>query len=348
MNYQLFETNNEANCAQLTTVSLFNRLDWVKRFEQHICDQNFSPATLVFSQHNKEFFLPLAISQVHGMKTLNSLTNYYSPNFKMTGNQVVSNQDHVAAMLAAKPEIEKFDVIDFFPLYQNDAMVWQQALEATGFSAAVYPYSVNWYHDNIKDLDHYWSLRPSILRNTLKRKQRKLEQLGGYQIKIVAPKSLQSLKKHLAHYHHVYYESWKIIEPFPAFIDAIVIDAWKKDELRLGLIYHQEVPVAAQIWFVSNGTAYIFKLAYRTSYRKTSVGTVLTAALIEQVIAVDRVSSIDFLTGDDNYKKDWMQSQRNLYRMIGCNKQTVHGNLQRARHHFSTLKTRLHGNKSTC
>ena len=114
------------------------------------------------------------------------------------------------------------------------------------------------------------------------------------------------------------------------------------------MIYHQEVPVAAQIWFVSNGTAYIFKLAYRTSYRKTSVGTVLTAALIEQVIAVDRVSSIDFLTGDDNYKKDWMQSQRNLYRMIGCNKQTVHGNLQRARHHFSTLKTRLHGNKSTC
>ena len=46
-----------------------------------------------------------------------------------------------------------------------------------------------------------------------------------------------------------------------------------------------------------------------------SPGTTLTAALFEQVIDRDRVSLVDFGTGDDPYKRDWMELVRPRYRI---------------------------------
>ena len=41
----------------------------------------------------------------------------------------------------------------------------------------------------------------------------------------------------------------------------------------------------------------------------------LTAALLEQVIDRDGVNLIDFGTGDDPYKRDWMEDARPRYRL---------------------------------
>src|SRR3546814_4203922 len=65
-------------------------------------------------------------------------------------------------------------------------------------------------------------------------------------------------------------------------------------------------PVAAQYWTVEDGTAFIHKLAHVEDSPKASPGTLLSAALFRHVIEVDRVARVDFGTGNDAYKRDWM------------------------------------------
>jgi len=132
-----------------------------------------------------------------------------------------------------------------------------------------------------------------------------------------------------------------MVEAHPYFIDAICQTAWKDYELRIGIIYHDDIPVAAQIWFVGNFTAYIFKLAYREPYEKTSVGSILTADMIDHVIGKDRVNCIDLLTGDDHYKKYWMSSNHPLMGVQACTKESWTGKAYGIMNILSDLKKRV-------
>jgi CelD/BcsL family acetyltransferase involved in cellulose biosynthesis len=85
--------------------------------------------------------------------------------------------------------------------------------------------------------------------------------------------------------------------------------------LRLGIASISGRPVAAQFWTVEGGTAFIHKLAHVEDARDHSPGSLLTAAMMERAIDVDRVSEVDFGTGDDPYKRDWMDSRRPRYRL---------------------------------
>ena len=80
---------------------------------------------------------------------------------------------------------------------------------------------------------------------------------------------------------------------------------------------HDGIPVAVQLWTVDAGTAFIHKLAYLESAKSLSAGTTLSAALFEHVIDTDRVALVDFGTGDEPYKADWMNAVRPRYR-IDC------------------------------
>ncbi len=42
-------------------------------------------------------------------------------------------------------------------------------------------------------------------------------------------------------------------------------------------------------------------------------GTVLTAALLQEVIGRDRIGLVDFCTGGDPFKRDWMNDSRPRY-----------------------------------
>ena len=81
----------------------------------------------------------------------------------------------------------------------------------------------------------------------------------------------------------------------------------------MGIARHQGEPVAAQFWSVEGGTAYIHKLAYDSERRHLSAGTTLSAALFEHVIDRDGVDLVDFGTGSDSYKRDWMDTERPRY-----------------------------------
>ena len=72
---------------------------------------------------------------------------------------------------------------------------------------------------------------------------------------------------------------------------------------------------AAALGPVENGVAYIHKLAHLEQMKHLSAGTTLSAALFKHSIDIDRVDLIDFGTGSDRYKADWMEQVRPRFRL---------------------------------
>ena len=72
--------------------------------------------------------------------------------------------------------------------------------------------------------------------------------------------------------------------------------------------------MAAQLWTIENGAAFIHKLAHNPAADTLSPGTLLTRAMFLAAIDQDRVGLIDFGTGDDRYKRDWVDTVRPRYR----------------------------------
>lgn len=151
----------------------------------------------------------------------------------------------------------------------------------------------------------YLAARPGPLRTTLKRKAKKVEVEILTHFNDVAWQSYQS----------VYAESWKPEEGDPELLRRFAESEGSAGRLRLGVAQHEGEVVAAQMWTVDSGTAYIHKLAHLESAKPLSAGTTLTAALFEHTIDRDRVEWVDFGTGDDPYKRDWMEQVRPRYRL---------------------------------
>ncbi len=153
----------------------------------------------------------------------------------------------------------------------------------------------------------YWETRPGTLRTTLKRKGKKVETqiLTHFDAKA------------WAEYEAIYAASWKPAEDQPAMLRAFAQAEGAAGRLRLGIARAEGIAVAAQCWTVENSIAYIHKLAHLESHRNLSAGTTLSAALFAHVIDIDRVSLVDFGTGGQAYKADWMEAVRPRYR-IDC------------------------------
>src|SRR5471030_2590609 len=176
----------------------------------------------------------------------------------------------------------------------------------------------------------FFQERPSALRHTLARKAKSLTALPQFHIAILtrpeqAAEGARAVER-------VYARSWKSPEPYPAFIPNLIRTCAEQGVLRLGVAYLERTPIAFQIWIVHGQTAAIYKLAYDQAYGKLSVGSVLTAALMQRAIDQDGVSHIDYLSGDEGYKRDWMSDRRERWGIVGFNRASARGWLAAARH----------------
>jgi hypothetical protein len=153
----------------------------------------------------------------------------------------------------------------------------------------------------------YLVSRPGPLRTTLKRKTKKLET----EIFDIFHKDIWEI------YQSIYDGSWKPEEGNPEMLRQFAEEEGKARRLRLGIARFNGYPVATQLWTVEGTTAYIHKLAHLEEAQPLSAGSVLTAALMEHVIDQDKVEIVDFGTGDDPYKRDWMDASRPRY-MLDC------------------------------
>jgi CelD/BcsL family acetyltransferase involved in cellulose biosynthesis len=160
-----------------------------------------------------------------------------------------------------------------------------------------------------RSYEQYLASRPGTLRTTLKRKTKKVS------VEVLTRFDEQAWRD----YEDIYAESWKPEEGSPDFLRAFAEAEGAAGRLRLGIARAADDPqgraIAAQMWTVEGGTAFIHKLAHREAARPLSPGSVLSAALFRHVIDIDGVNLIDFGTGDDPYKRDWMEDVRARYRL---------------------------------
>jgi hypothetical protein len=226
---------------------------------------------------------------------------------------------------AAQPSI--FDRLDWFRLLAKhcppagaleDPAPLLAALRAGGWIAEAAPDKGNWIADTRgKIFADYWAARPGKLRSTAARKAK----AAGLDLMVHDHFSPEAW----AAYEEVYRHSWKPEEGSFPFLRALAEHESAAGTLRLGLARKDGRPVAAQLWLVENNIATIHKLAYVEDMKSLSPGTVLGAEMFRRAIDEDGVHTIDYGTGDDAYKRDWMDRRRQLWRVRAWNPRTISG-----------------------
>ncbi|MDA0655559.1 MAG: GNAT family N-acetyltransferase [Proteobacteria bacterium] len=200
-----------------------------------------------------------------------------------------------------------------------DFKALEKALSAHGYLTQSAFSFVNWYEPcRGKSYEAYVTSLSGKMRNLIGRRTRKLERGSDVRWTLTDGSNGGSdFDVAMAAYWKIYDTSWKLPEPYPDFIDGFVQACIEVGTLRLGILYVNDEPAAAQIWTVTNGAATIYKLAYDEKFKNLSVGSILTANIMEQVLDVDRPDTVDFGIGNDPYKKDWTRQRRDRRALMG-------------------------------
>jgi len=300
---------------------LFDRLGWFHRTWDH-CRPGVEPLVAHAVQGPYSAWLFLARTDRQGAIALSSwYTLAFRPVF--AGNPADSDQIALLRAIACALKRSCASVsLDKVP--RDSATLLATAFRDTGWTVFCRPGPVNWTEDVAgRSFADYWAARPGQLRSTVKRKRTK----AALDIRIDAAFEEAAW----ADYADVYADSWKPEEGSLAFLRATAESKGGTGNLRLGIARLQGRAVAAQLWTVEHGIATIHKLAHRRGFDAISPGTLLTHAMFEHVIDRDRVARIDFGTGDDRYKADWMSTRNELSRLDCYNRGTLSGLVGAAR-----------------
>lgn len=230
-------------------------------------------------------------------------------------------------------EIPRFDMLRLDNLDQSSPTFGVISDQFKSAGMIVQPFFLfhNWY-ENVSGLsiEQYLAIRPQRTRYLINRHVHRFQQLEDARVHIVTDEP--GLENALIDYELVHVQSWKGLEPSPACVPQIVRSAARAGALRLGLLYVDREPAAAQIWIVSGGKATIFRRHFASKFAKLGVGTVLTYEIFRHVLQYDRVQEIDFGIEDDSDQRNWLTSCRARRGMLVLNPRTFKGCISAARH----------------
>jgi len=324
-----------------THQSIFETLGWFKNLSQ-TCPVA-GAQVLLLGVDKADGDTLLALRRWRGGK-VESLSNYYGSLFGPVTTDAESATGHAgdfARWLAAHGS----STLRLHPL-SHDAPFWKSfaaGLVQQGYWVDPYFVFGNWYHPcaGVRWTD-YLAARPSRLRNTITRTQKKLFADPAFSFRISSASTTKTeLDQAIADFCAVYARSWKKPEPYPSFIPSLCHLAHAEGWLRMGVGYLNGAPVAAQIWIVKSGIASIFKLAYDHKFAKRGVGTLMSALLTEHVLDADQVEEIDFLAGDDDYKSEWMDCRRERFGIVAFKPTTLRGLIAGCLHFGARLLRRI-------
>ena len=253
--------------------------------------------------------IPVRVDPMPGGRQLAALGNYYTAFYAPTLAADVTAAELAMLLHAMRRHYGNLGRLSFQPMDPQSIghPKLLQALEMNGLLCFQYFRFGNWYLRNPGSWDAYLAGRSGNLRSRAKRTSKRMSDAGGH-TEIVT--TVDALAPALAAYWQVYLASWKHEEGHPAFIDGLARWSAEHGHLRLGVYWLKDQPVAAQIWLVAHGKAEIFKVAYDEAHKALSPGTVLMTAMLKHTLDHDAVKEVDFLIGDDAYKRDWMTHRR--------------------------------------
>jgi len=269
--------------------------------------------------------LPIHLLREGRLTNVEALANYYTSLFSPILGAGV-RAEHLAALSRGIEARHPAAIMQFAPM-DPDAPgfgLLRSGLTLAGWRVFDYACFGNWYLPAC-DLswESYHQSLPGRLRGTLERKGRRFAAAGGG-LKLFTSAG-PDLELAIAAYQRVYSASWKTPEPYPGFMPGLLRLCARRGWLRLGVAFLGETPIAAQVWLVCRGKAFIYKLAYDEAHAGFSPGTLLTGMLMRHVLDQDRVVEVDYQTGDDAYKRDWMRARRERRGLVAYNPRRLAG-----------------------
>ena len=294
--------------------------------------------------HTAEALL-VAYADSGAPSVLHGFTSPYTTWFDIVWNAADREKSAVLRVLArylkaARPAWREIR-LDCLDVTERNYRALATALGDGGFYVEEYFHFGNWYED-VSGLgpDQFMARRSSRLRNTIKRKGRKLGR--DFELDFTAVDE-DNIEKLIAAYEEVHAASWKEAEPDPAFAAELIRASFAAGSLRLGILSADHKAIAAQLWIVRHGKATIFKLSYDEEFKHYSPGSVLTEMMLKDIFLLDGVTEIDFGRGDDPYKASWLGERRERWGIRALNPATAGGFLQSLRCRLARIIKSLRG-----
>ncbi len=326
---------------------LFQTCTWLQNLDAHGIGQDATRSVGFWRHGSQALVLPLVRrsagpAAVYGPVT-QALSNYYSslfgPVLSHAGVDQVQALQALLSHQAARGALS--DVLDLQPLDPEGDFLpaLEQALQSNGFTTDRYFCFGNW-HLPVTEPSYasYEATLPSRIKNTVRRGRKKLDSTGPWRISVHREPG-DALDAAIRQFGDIYAQSWKVPEPHVDFVPMLCRALARRGWLRLGILELNGQPVAAQLWIIKDRKAMIYKLAYDEAYKKLSAGSVLSAELMRQAIDEERVVDVDYLTGDDDYKQDWMSHRRTRVGLVAFRRRSVQGLLSLWRHRLGRWRS---------
>ncbi len=306
-------------------VSLFDSVEWFGLLHQH-CLADHAPLIVEATEVCASVWLFL-IETAPGR--ISALANWYSFSWRpvLTGDPSETQRARLLDAIT-RHLLARFSHIDLYPMDASDALL--ASLRRTGWLAVSRPMGGRYLLDLAgRDFATWWAERPGRLRSLVQRKGRH----ARYAIEIHDRLTDVLWDDYVA----VDARSWKQPEEGLTFLRALARMESEAGRLRMGFARENGRAVAVQYWSIDGDTALIHKLSHDAAHDAGSPGTLLSHAMFRRAIDGDGVARIDYGTGDNDYKADWMDRRVPLYQIDAFNPRRPSAWLPAARTAISAL-----------
>lgn len=308
------------------TPSLFDRIDWF----QSLHEQCFAktPLRIVRAMEDAHEAWLFLLSPSPGR--LSALANWYSFSWRpiFFGPDDPQTRRRLIEVIA-QTLIKDCAQIDFYPVEESSDLMLDAFRRAGWFGVQRPMGGRHLLELEGRDFAGYWAARPGRLRSQVQRKARASRFTTS-----IADRLTEDLWRDYVAMHD---RSWKQPEPGLSFLRILAERESAAGTLRVGLARLESQPVAAQLWTIENGVALIHKLAHDQTFDGASPGTLLSHAMFAHAIDTEGVRLIDYGTGDNAYKTEWMERRATLYRLDFFNPKVASCWLPAARTAISAL-----------
>jgi Acetyltransferase (GNAT) domain len=285
-----------------------------------------------------EIVIHVIASQVTGSVDLpdlmSSLVLYSSaktPHQIKSFNNYYSSQFHIPSIGSAAEFHREFRKVPGNHLIISPFCVSEESkqmlnlLNHQGWRSKIFSQSGNWYLPSAGlTFESYLEILKQTGSNPVRRKTKAfLKDSTNNRLQVIS--NLADVPNAPELFASIYAKSWRSSESHPEFVSAWMKSCSDRGWLRLGIAWHKGIAVAMQFWFTIDKKAFIYKMAYDDSYGDLSAGTVLSGELFRYALDVDKVDEVDYLSGDDPYKKTWVTHRRDLIGIEAFNIRTLNG-----------------------
>lgn len=306
--------------------------DWFELLRDTVFRETSQAAFYVLRRQGRTLaVLPIGSQQGASGPEVGALANYYTTLYSPALEDDLAPEDLLPLMLALRRDHRGTPAYRFWPMdpEAREFRLLRDALRLAGLMPHEYFAFGNWYLQVDADWATYLKNRSGQLRSTIKRMTKRLAGEDNGRLEII--RSEADVDRGISAYKAVYDASWKVPEPYIEFIPGLIRLCARRGWLRLGVAWIGDKPIAAQLWIVNAGKAHIYKVAYDEAFKAIAPGTLVTALLLEEAIDRDKVSVVDYLIGDDAYKKTWMSHRRERFGLVAYDPLTLRGLLGLAR-----------------